>query len=466
VVFGNQPVFAVEKLMNATNPMNRRDFLKSGAAAGAGLMLAANQAPAQVQQKNPNNKIRVGVIGVGTQGHRLLRSAQAVEDTEISVICDLYTSNIERAKTLCNNKDVRVVKEWEKVVADPSLDAVIIATPDFWHCAMTVAAAKNKKDIYVEKGWCMTLAEAKQMRRAVKESKVVMQLGHHYNSLPQMHKAREIYRSGVLGKVPLIRGYIDRTSALPEWQFYTDYPIREMPGDASPQTIDWQRFVAGSRNPKRPFDAERFFTWRRYWDYGTGIAGDLLTHIWDAINMVNGMGIPGSAVTQGGKYFWKEDREVPDMWHVLFDYPKQDLAVSFGCSFHNKHVGELIQFFGRDMTMELAPQVCRTYVADWKPEAHDRVMAGRKLAAETRKAAEQLGIPAPPTAVAPDYTYRAGELTVSSHMQNFFDCIRTRETPRCGVDRAFEEAVAFLMSVEAYRRDTKVKWDPRREEIV
>jgi hypothetical protein len=93
-------------------------------------------------------------------------------------------------------------------------------------------------------------------------------------------------------------------------------------------------------------------------------------------------------------------------------------------------------------------------------------MAGRKLAAETRKAAEQLHIPAPPTAVAPDYVLRPGELTITSHMQNFIDCVRSRERPRCHVDRAFEEAVALIMSVEAYRQERKVKWDPAKEEIV
>lgn len=452
--------------MSSMESMNRRAFLRNSAVASAGLVLAANRAPAALAQTNPNIKIRIGCIGVGTQGHRLLQAVQAVPDTEVVVISDLYTGNIERARGLCLNKDVRIVKEWEKVVSDPNVDAVIIATPDFWHCRMTVEAAKNKKDIYVEKGWCITLPEAKQMRAAVKENKVVMQLGHHMNSIPQLHKALEIYRSGALGKVPLVRGYIDRARSFPEWKFYTDYGIQEMPKDASPETIDWKRFIAASPNPNRPFDAERFFTWRRYWDYGTGIAGDLLTHIWDAINMVAGMGIPESAMTQGGKYFWKEDREVPDMWHVLFDYPKQDLAVTFGCSFHNNHVGEMIHFLGRDLTMEVNSQICRTYVPEWKPEHNERVMDGRKLASATRKAAQELGIAAPPTQVAPQYAYREGELTVTSHMQNFIDCVRSRQTPRCGVDRAFEEAVALIMSVESYRREKKVKWDPVKEVIV
>jgi predicted dehydrogenase len=452
--------------MNQTKNMGRRSFLKKSATASAGLAFAATRAPAILAQKNPNSKIHVAHIGVGTQGHYLLQAVQSVPDTEIRVICDLYTGNIKRAQGLCTNKEVRIVKEWEKVVQDKDIDAVVIAVPDFWHAPITIAAAENKKDIYVEKGWCTKLTDAKKMRKAVKENRAVMQLGHHMNSIPEMHKAREILKSGALGKIPLVRSYIDRTNSFPEWKFYTDYGIQELPKDATPENIDWKRFISNSAHPDRPFDPERFFTWRRYWDYGTGIAGDLLSHIWDAVNMVLEMGIPESAVTQAGKYFWKEDREVPDMWHVLFDYPKKELAVSFACSFHNRHVGELIQFLGRDLTLEASSEFCRSYIAEWRPEFYDRMMSGRKLAAETRKAAQQLGIPAPQAEVSPDYVYHEGEMKVTSHMQNFFDCVRSRELPRCHVDRAFEEAVALLMSLEAYRRETKVKWDPVKEEIV
>jgi predicted dehydrogenase len=373
---------------------------------------------------------------------------------------------VKRAQGLCTNKDVRIVKEWERVVEDKDIDAVVIAVPDFWHAPITVAAAESKKDVYVEKGFCLTLDEAKKMRAAVKANKVVLQLGHHMRSLPALHKAREIFKSGALGKLPLVRSYIDRTASFPEWQFYTDYSIQERPKDATPENIDWKRFLANAPNRDRPFDPERFFTWRRYWDYGTGIAGDLMSHVWDAVNMVVGMGIPETAVTQGGKYFWKEDREVPDMWHVLFDYPKQELAVTFACSFHNRHVGELIQLLGRDLTLECASEFCRTYTPDWKPGGYERMMAARTLAAETRKAAQQLGVPAPPASVNPDYELREGELTVSSHMQDFMDCVRSRELPRCHVDLAFEEAVTLVMSLEAYRREAKVRWDPVKEEIV
>ncbi len=350
------------------------------------------------------------------------------------------------------------MREWEKAVADPDVDAVFIATPDFWHAPMTVAAAQARKDIYVEKGWCAKLDDAKRMRKAVKESGVVMQLGHHYNGLATYHRARQIYRSGVLGKVSVVRTYTDRSAHFPFWKFYTDYGIAEMPKDAGPSTIDWERFIANA--PRRPFDAERFFTWRCYWDYGTGIAGDLMSHLWDGVNMIMEVGIPEAALAHGGQYFWKKDREVPDTWHVAFDYSKKDLVVTFGCTLHSNHIGETTQILGRDKTLEVDQRLfCRTYPAEWTPAYRAR----------TNEAIRKLGEPGAvlrEPAFPPDYEMKSGELKVTSHMEDFMECVRNRTTPRCHVDRAFEEAATLLMAVESYRRERKVRWDPEREEIV
>jgi predicted dehydrogenase len=436
--------------MTEASSMERRQFLK-------GVTGALTGAPAVLAQRKPNDQIGVASVGVGTRGFSLMREAQVIPNAQIRVICDLYEGNIKRAKEFCSNPKARVIREWEKAIEDPEVDAVLIATPDFWHAPMTIRAAEAKKDIYVEKGWCRTLDEAKRMRKAVKDNNVVMQLGHNYNSLPTFHRARQICQSGELGKVPLVRIYIDRTGPYPEWQFFTNYDINEMPKDAGPETIDWERFVANA--PKRSFDAKRFFMWRCWWEYGTGIAGDLMSHLWDSVNMVMGMGIPETAVTQGGLYFWKDGRDVPDMWHVLFDYPKKELAISFACSFHNRHVGEVEQFLGREKTMELSPVFCRTYEGEWKPEYKEK-------AAQARKAALAAGLQPQDAVVPPDYSFKRGELEVTSHMQDFLDCVRTRQRPRCDVDRAFEEAAAVVMSVEAFKQERKVRWDAAKEEVV
>jgi predicted dehydrogenase len=429
---------------------DRRDFLKT-----AGAVAAA--APAALAQRSPNSSLNVAVIGVGTRGIYLLEEVQRCPGVRVTWISDLYESNTKRAVQACTNKSVQTTKEWEKAATAPDVDAVMIATPDFWHARMTVAAANAKKDVYVEKGLCRTLDEAKAIRRAVRENRVVLQLGHHQNSDPTYIKAREIYESGKLGKVTLARTYIDRTSQFPEWQFYTAYNINQTPADANPQTIDWNRWIANA--PERVFDVERFFRWRCFWEYGTGIAGDLMSHQWDGVNCVMNIGIPEAVMTQGGLYFWKKDRDVPDQWHVMFDYPKRDLSVQFNCTFHNRHQGTNTYILGRDGSIEVGGGHCRLYEAEWTPDNNAKVARLRREALAAGRDPEEVTLP-------PVYTMKRGELKVTNHVQNWIDCVRSRETPRCGMDRAFDEAVTIVMSVESFFKERKVKWDPVNEVIV
>jgi predicted dehydrogenase len=440
--------------------MERRDFLKT---AGAGLTALAG-APAILAQKSPNDTLGIACVGVGTRGFQLLQWAQAVvPNSEVRIVCDLYKMNTARALKMVKNPKVREVHEWEKAIADPDIDAVLVATPDFWHAPMVIAAAQSKKDVYCEKGWCRTLKEAKAMRKAVKDNERVLQLGHNYNSMAYFLKAKEIYQSGALGKCPLVRLYIDRTSAFPEWKFYATYTVNELPKEATAENIDWQRFLANAEDKHRPFDPERFFRWRNWWEYGTGIAGDLMSHLWDSANGVAGMGIPETVFTQGDLYWWKGDRDVPDQWHVIYDYPKREMAMTFECVFHNRHQGELLQFLGREKTMEVSPRFLRTYEGEWKPGNADRAAAARKLAEE----APQLGMGSDEL-VAPDYVMPKppDDWWGAGHMVNFLECVRSRQTPRCGVDRAFEEAATIAMSVESHKRQRKVRWDAAKEEIV
>jgi predicted dehydrogenase len=296
------------------------------------------------------------------------------------------------------------------------------------------------------------------MRKAVKDNNVVFQLGHHENSDPNFVKAREICRSGQLGKMPLVRTYIDRTSAWPEWQFYTRYDNQVLPADANEKTIEWERFQRNSA-VKTKFDPERFFRWRCWWEYGTGISGDLMSHQWDSINMVVGMGIPEAMQTQGALYFWKQDREVPDQWHVLMEYPKKELTVTFACSFHNSHHGTCTYLFGREATIEVSSDFCRVFAAEWKPEYAAKATRARREAVAQGRGPHDIVIP-------PDYSLKPGELKVTSHMQDFIDCIRTGAKTRCDIDRGFEEAVTVVMAVESFRKERKVRWDAVKEEFV
>ncbi len=418
--------------------MQRRNFLLSSA-------VGARSGPAVLAQRRNNDRIGVAVIGVGTRGIYLLQEFQKISDVEVRLICDLYDGHLKRAKESCRNTKARVTKDWQEAVSSPDVEVVVIATPDFWHAPMTVAAAQNRKDIYVEKGWCLNLEQAKQTRAAVRDNNVMMQLGHQDNSFPTFHRARDMYREGKIGRVPLVRTYIDRTMLKwPQWKFYGTYSVHEPPADASPETIDWKRFTANTT--KRPFDVERFFNWRNWWEYSNGIAGDLMSHSWDSVNMVLEMGIPEACYTQGNLYYWTKAQEVPDMWHVLFDYPKQQLAVTFNCNFHNRHVGELAQYLGRDGTLDVSSRFCRYYRSEWADE--DKPNAARRTTGD------------------PDYSFRPEDLTVTTHQQDLVDSVRSRRRPRCHEDRAFEETATIVMSVESFRRGRKVCWDSTKEEVI
>jgi predicted dehydrogenase len=415
--------------MSLNDHMPRRDFLKTTSTA-----LAA--APAVLSAKGPNDKLGVAVIGVGTRGFYLMQQFQRVPGVDVRVICDLYDGHLKRAKEFAVNTHAVYTKDSDKAILSPDVDAVVIATPEFWHYPMVMAAARAKKDIYVEKAWCTSIAQAKEMRKLIKQNGVVMQLGHNRNSDPTYHKALEFIAQGKVKPINVIRMIIDRTDSMPQWKFYGDYYNHTLPADASPETIDWERFTAGVK--KRPFDAERFFRWRNWWEYSSGIAGDLMTHLWDSANFMLNMGIPESCMTQGGLYFWKKDQEVPDTWNAIFDYPKQDLVMTFGSNFQSKHDGDIVQLLGREGTIEVARDYMRYYEAEWKPNA------------KTEAA----------------YTFKKGDLEVTSHWQDFVDAVHKRSMPRCNVDHAFQEVATLCMSLAAYKQERKVRWDPIKEEIV
>jgi len=415
-------------------------------------------APRLWSQPGPKEPIGVGIIGVGLRGKRLLSWVQQAPGAQVCIIADLYDANLRKAQDLCMNRKVRLTKQWERVIEDPSVQAGGIATPDFWHAPMVIAAAKAGKHIYVEKGWCLKLSEAKAKPQAVKDNKVVMQLGHHYNSWPTYVRAKEIFASGVLGKGTLVRTCYDGGGPYPHWKFYgNDYDTHTVPADATPEHIDWERFIRNA--PRRPFSAERVFTWRCYWDYSTGLAGDVMSHMWDAVNMIMGLGIPEMVSAQGGLYIWKQEREVPDVWNATFEYPAKDVAVTFSSTTSNLHNFRYAQFLGYEKTLAVNDHYCRLYDGEWKPAHAERLKAAQQDAAK-------IGLQPLDAAVRPEYSMKPGELKVSTHMEDFLDSIRTGARPRCDVDRAFEEAATICMSVEAYRRRRTVRWDAAREEIV
>lgn len=440
------------------NFWSRREFVKTTAAAAAGAVMGnVTGAPAPAGLKSPNDTVGVGLIGVGVRGIQLLGDVLKVPNVQIRAICDVYDGHTQRAVKACQNEKVQTTKDYRRVLDSKDIDVVVIATPDHWHSEMTVDAAAAGKDMYVEKCMTRTIPEAKAIVKAIKSNRRVLQLGHQGRSNPIYKRAKEIVDAGELGKITLVQTYTYRNGDQPQWRWYSSYSNFQLPADATPEHIDWERFLG--RAPKRPFSVRRFFHWRCYWDYGTGIAGDLLTHQMDGVNSVLKMGIPHSCVAAGNIAYWKDDREVPDHWHAIYEYPDRDLTITYSCEFNNQRYGLGINLLGKDGTMEISSGL-RFYAEPGTAKYKELAEKIKKENAESKAAA---GTPAD----RPVYAVRPSDVpTQSSHMENFIECARTRGRTRCNEDDGFEEAVTAIMSVIAYQQKRQVFWDPARQEVV
>jgi predicted dehydrogenase len=480
------------------------------------------ESPVMFSSNQMNPVIRLGIIGYGIRGPHLLRAAgfampseledwkqnnlknpsdHRLEDflsqenlnVKITAVCDLFDVNVKRALSAAANADksgnngtfvqtAKSYKNYKELLSSGEVDAVIIATPDHWHTDIAIEAIKNGVHVYSEKGMTRTVEEAFRLREAVKNGKVVFQLGHQGRQTESHAKAREAIEKNIIGKVGLIEVCTNRNSPNGAW-VYDIHP------DGNPQTIDWEQFEFPCET-KHPFSPERFFRWRCWWDYGTGLGGDLLTHEFDAINQIMNLGIPESAVSSGGVYFFKdkaaghyvnEAREVPDIWQVALEYPKRDLTLLYSATLaSNKERGKMIM--GHDGYMELSDSL--TIYADresdkYKEKIQSKVInpelpiytyiPGRNnvdaIASPTEKYFASRGLL---------YTYRDGKRvdTTHLHVKEWIDCIRESMAqgkliqPSCNIDQGFEEAISAHMATISYREKRKVFWDAEREAVV
>ncbi|HSG68177.1 MAG TPA: Gfo/Idh/MocA family oxidoreductase [Bacteroidales bacterium] len=478
-------------------------YLKSNILEEIGLKATAPEIPAI----GPMDKhIRLGIIGYGIRGKHLARAAGfahpeliddwikgtaengndnryrqylAQEDLNVSLngVCDIFDTygrmaqeaganiNREGSNGKMGNVPVRYTNYIDLINAD-DIDAVIIATPDHWHGPMAIAAARAGKHVYVEKPMTWTVEETYEVRKAVKDNGIVFQLGHQGRQTESYFKAKEAIEKGLLGKITLIEVTTNRNDPNGAWV----YPIHE---DANENTIDWQQFIGQA--PDHPFSLERFFRWRCWWDYSTGLSGDLLTHEFDAINQILDLGIPHAAASSGGIYFFKDGRTVPDVLHTVYEYPDRDLSMVYSATLANdRRRGRVIM--GHDASMELGEDLI--IKADPRSTRYEEKIKDGIIDPDLPLFTYSPGMKNVDAVTSPTeqyfagrgllYTYRGGkwEDPTHLHIKEWLNCIRNGGQPSCNIDRGFEEAMAAHMGTIAYKENRKVFWDPETESIV
>lgn len=454
------------------------------------------------QIKGANDRINLGIIGLGGRGEYLCRSlgyahpdwiqrekmqaarnprdtnysdflAQENLNVSITAICDLYTKRLERGSVIASNpKDptgsekpehVKVFSNYKDLLSDKEIDAVIVATPDHWHVPISIDAIKAGKHVYQEKSMAITLEQAKTLRKTVHENDRVFQLGHQNHQIDSHIIANELVKQGKLGKISLIQGTTDR---------YRPAGFPDAP-DANPENIDWQQFEMPLDN-KHPFSKHRFFRWQNFFDYGLGLFGDLFSHEYAAVNQIMEMGVPGDLNASGGIYLWKENFEVPNVFGIQMNYPEKDLAFIYSLTFGSSHLRERL-FMGTDAVMQAsntvsvkveprsvqyADKIKNSKINVDKPiytwPAGDLVDA---VTTPTEKYFAKKGV---------YFTYKNGKWVDSSHLhiKDWLDCIRHGGTPRCHVDLGFQEAVTCIMAKKSYLENRTVNWNSLNETII
>jgi predicted dehydrogenase len=462
--------------------------------------------PVELAPSASGSPVRVGLVGFGIRGKQLMRAAgfpepswideqkQAhaenkanrnyegyMEQEQLNMVvngvCDVFTvyskaaavasSNFEREGTGGKmGKEAKRYATFYDLLDAPDIDAVIIAAPDHWHAPIAIEAARRGKHVYCEKPVSWSVPELFELVKTVKEKGIVFQLGHQGRQTESYTKAREAVEKNVLGKINLIEVCTNRNDPNGAWV----YPIHP---EANPTTIDWAQFLGQA--PYHPFSLERFFRWRCWWDYSTGLNGDLLTHEYDALNQILDLGIPGSVTSSGGIYFFKDGRTVPDVLQVVMEFPKQELSFLYSATLaSNRSRGKVIM--GHDANMEISDRLVikadpgstqyRKKIDEGIIDVNTPIYSftpGKKGADGFATATEQYfasrGLL---------YTYRNGKRvdTTHLHIREWLNCIQAGVQPSCNIDQAFEEGISAHMSTRALRENRKVFWDPDKMEIV
>ena len=461
--------------MAASNNRNsRRKFLRN--LGGSALLMAVN--PLATSASSPdiaehilpyekkisaNDRIRIGVIGMGIMGYNNVATALKVPGVELVAACDLYAGRLEHAREVYGSQ-LFTTPDYRELLNRKDIDAVIVATSDNWHARIVTAALKAGKAVYCEKPMVHRISEGLPLIAAQKASGKVLQIGSQRVSSIVYAKAAELYKSGDIGKLNMIEASFDRQSALGAWQY-------TMPTDSDAAAVNWDRYIAGTS--KAPYDPKKLFWWRNYREFGTGVAGDLFVHLLSGVHLVTGSKGPETIFSSGQLSHWKDGRDVPDVMTAIMQYPETDSHPSFQLNLRVNFISgggdtSSIKLIGEEGVMELRGNSLNVRhslmpkapgIGGWDAlSTYPKAMQESLLQEYNSKYSEDdRQVPVKP---ATEFKAPQGYNEHLDHFTNFFDSVRTGKAVVEDAVFGFRAAAPCLACNDSYFQKKIIHWDP------
>lgn len=408
----------------------------------------------------PGDTVRIALIGAGGMGTADTNTCRTVPGVKLVAVCDLYDGRLEEAKKRWGS-DIYTTRDYREILERKDIDAVIIGTPDFWHKNISVAAMNKGKHVYCEKPMVHDISEAPAVIEAQNKNQVVFQVGSQGMSSLGNEKAKQLLKEGAIGKLNYAEAFYARMSPEGAWQ----YPV---PEDASAVTVDWDKYL--SIATKRPFDALRFFRWRNYRDYGTGVSGDLFVHVFSSLHFITNSYGPEKIMATGGLRYWKDGREVPDIMLGTFDYPETEAHPAFNLSLRVNFVDgtggtNYLRMVGSEGSMTVEWDKVTLYRNRNITDETDPLLKTKNSSAAQKEYVYQRKTMVPPDTM----IYTAEEGYKGAHFDHHYNWINAIRTKGKVVEDAlfgYRAAAPALLCNESYFANKIIQWDPKNLRVI
>jgi predicted dehydrogenase len=398
--------------------------MKTAALGTAGLLIKPNMVQPTMRVWGANDRVRVGMIGVGGRGQELLKQVVAVPNVQLAAIADIYSARCDEARQ--SVQGLETLDDHRRLLDVKDIDAVIVASPLHLHARHFLDTLAAGKDLYCEKTMTWSIPEADQCLAAAKASKQVVQVGLQHESSGSLADTRKWIQQGIVGKVTMVESWMSRNTPHGTGQW-----VRQVPHDCSAQNVNWHAFLNG--RSVRPFDGYKFINWRLFWEFSGGNITENMVHQIAWIMTALDLPLPTAAHMSGGVFSEKDGREVPDTIAVTLDYPG-DITVTWRSTFSNSRYGLGEHILGSDGTIEHLSGV--TDMVTGRSESSIRYFPEK---ANRRNGAAL-----------------TGDTADQNHMANFIDCVRSRKQPNAPVDIGYRSAVAAHLANMAYRGKRRI----------